>query len=208
MKKLLICYVHGFNSAFSPENDKVKALKAAFSNADVVGLKYDLEIDDFVGQLRKDLNTKLESDLYDSVLLVGSSLGGFLADHLAKTTGYSAVLINPSIRPDVTLLKELGPKVNLTNAKNWNFTRHALYELKGLAEAYYPFEKPALRLVLLDKGDELLDYELAVWHYKADAKVVVFEGGNHRFAHINEAMPEIVKLANTVVDAHPCLSKK
>lgn len=200
---MLICYVHGFNSAFTTENDKVKALAAAFPTDDVVGLEYNLEKPDPLKQLRDNLDEYLSYGDHDSVLLVGSSLGGFLVDKLAKITGFNSILINPLIVPDTFLSREIGPHVNLTNYKRWNFTNAAFNELKALGQNIWPFEKEALRLVLLDKGDEVLPFDIARDHFANKAKVVIFEGGNHRFAHIAEAMTEIKKHALTVVQITP-----
>src|SRR6266542_1049392 len=48
-----------------------------------------------------------------TLTLVGSSLGGFYATHLAQRFGVRAVLINPALRPYDDLASYVGPQRNL-----------------------------------------------------------------------------------------------
>ena len=49
--------------------------------------------------------------------LIGSSLGGFYATHLAERFGVRAVLINPAIRPYEDLQPFAGRQLNLYRAR-------------------------------------------------------------------------------------------
>ena len=46
-------------------------------------------------------------------------------------------------------------------------------------------------LLLLDKNDEVLDYRIAAERYQQCADVVIFDGGDHQFQHMAEALPRI-----------------
>jgi len=46
-------------------------------------------------------------------------------------------------------------------------------------------KKPVL--VLLDKGDELIDYQIALKAYQHHGMVQCFDGGLHRFDHLHSA---------------------
>jgi len=46
-------------------------------------------------------------------------------------------------------------------------------------------------LLLLDAGDEVLDYRLAEAAFRGCGKTIVYPGGSHRFDHLAEALPEI-----------------
>jgi hypothetical protein len=49
-------------------------------------------------------------------------------------------------------------------------------------------------LLLLDKNDETIDYRYAQSFYAACGKTLAFEGGSHRFEHMDESFPDIRKL--------------
>ena len=51
--------------------------------------------------------------------------------------------------------------------------------------------------MLLDEGDELLDYREAEAFYRGCGKILVYPGGNHRFEHLPQAGDEIVRLHDT-----------
>ncbi|MDH3949274.1 MAG: hypothetical protein OEU74_09985, partial [Gammaproteobacteria bacterium] len=54
-----------------------------------------------------------------------------------------------------------------------------------------PCAEPVPTLLLLDKGDEVLDYRIATTRYQDCAEVIIFDGGDHQFQHLAEALPRI-----------------
>jgi len=48
--------------------------------------------------------------------------------------------------------------------------------------------------VLLDAGDEVLDYRIAEGTFYACGRTLVWPGGSHRFEHLPDALPEIRRL--------------
>ena len=52
-------------------------------------------------------------------------------------------------------------------------------------------------LVLLDRGDELIDSESTAEYIGDRYPVVMFEGGSHRFEHTRESLPHIRNLINS-----------
>ncbi|MCL4432551.1 MAG: esterase [Epsilonproteobacteria bacterium] len=115
-----------------------------------------------------------------TVTLIGSSLGGYYATYLSEHYGIKAVLINPSIQPYDTLQKVLGNAFNYYDESHfeWNEQHvHALrqYEVQTITPQQY--------MVLLQTGDELLDYRQAQRKFE-DATVIVEEGGNHSYENI------------------------
>ncbi|TYL47679.1 YqiA/YcfP family alpha/beta fold hydrolase [Marinomonas sp. IMCC 4694] len=50
-------------------------------------------------------------------------------------------------------------------------------------------------LLLFDKGDELIDYRETV-RLLPDIQTLIFEGGSHRFDHIDESLDAIQQYAN------------
>jgi predicted esterase YcpF (UPF0227 family) len=86
----MIVYLHGFNSAFNPDSDKVRAL----SKIDEV---YPVSYNSFDSHtnILYDLLTKTRH--LENPVFVGTSLGGFYAAALASSFGTPCVLINPLV---------------------------------------------------------------------------------------------------------------
>ncbi len=107
--------------------------------------------------------------------LLGSSLGGFYATWLAEKHGLKAVLINPAIDPHVGLRDYLGPQQNLHTGEPYELTEAHLREWE---ELYVPRITPERYLLIVETGDEVLDYRRAVERY-AGAEQLVVPGGDH-----------------------------
>ena len=150
-----IIYLHGFkSSALSIKGQQLK--------------QYFLEHSDVKVHL-PDLNQQPEqvmqglADLIESledVALVGSSLGGFYATQLVAKYGIPAVLINPAMRP-WQLFRDLFGEGLLPFAvtPEWTLDDAQLDQLEQMA---VPFVQDADKiLVLLQQGDEILDYREA-----------------------------------------------
>lgn len=120
--------------------------------------------------------------------LVGSSLGGFYATHLAGAFGLKAVLVNPAVHPALLFRPALG-----TEQKNWHgdstyrFTQAHLDELAALDQSAPAH--PANLLVMLETGDTTLDWRDAASYYR-DAHQLVFQGGDHGFTRF----PDVLEL--------------
>jgi predicted esterase YcpF (UPF0227 family) len=126
-----------------------------------------------------------------SICLVGSSLGGYYATYLAERHGAKAVLLNPAIDPHVGLRAYLGPQKNLHTGEPYKLTEAHLREWKNF---YSERITPQRYLLLVETGDEVLDYRNAVARY-AGAEQVVTEGGNHSLQSFAEHLPRIARFA-------------
>jgi predicted esterase YcpF (UPF0227 family) len=113
----------------------------------------------------------------DKITLVGSSLGGFYAIYLAHKYKLKVVLINPSLAPYETLLKTKGRFPHYYDGSSFEWNDGHLESLRK----YEVFDgRDAQFLLLLQKGDELLDYAKALEKFPA-AEAFVEEGGSHSF---------------------------
>ena len=123
--------------------------------------------------------------------MIGSSLGGFYARYLGETSSRVArvVLINPALRPWLTLAPCLGDNTNYVSGEPFRFERADLSALEDYRIERLQHPKPTL--VLLDAGDEVIDSRVAAEDYAACGKVVCYPGGSHRFEHVAEAVAEI-----------------
>lgn len=122
--------------------------------------------------------------------LVGSSLGGFYATWLAERHGLKAVLVNPCVACHEKLAGEVGrPQKNWHDGSEYLFTAAHLDELAMLHVAR--LECAERYLLLVEKGDEVLDWREAARYYQG-ARQVVLEGGDHGFTRFAEYIPEIL----------------
>lgn len=175
-----ILFLHGFASSGS--GNKSAALKVWFGEGEV--LAPDLPV--APGQSMALLESLLATEAFD--LLVGSSLGGYYADCLNGRHAIPSVLINPSTRPFETLAPYVGEQ------RRWPAGPTFLWEACYLRElrALYRQRPGAMEryLVLLQTGDEVLDYRLAMERYQGQ-QVMVEPGGNHRFENLHDYLPAI-----------------
>jgi len=131
------------------------------------------------------------------VCLVGSSLGGFYATAAAERFGVRAALINPAVAPDVDLRDHGGIQVNLHTGARFEVTQAHFDDLRALRVDR--ITRPQRYLLLVQTGDEVLDYRQAVAFY-AGAYQFVQGGGDHAFAGFEAQIPTI--LAFVARDGH------
>jgi hypothetical protein len=179
----LIVYLHGFNS--SPLSHKAQLLRNYMAEQ---GMEHRYACP-ALPPLPLQAIAAIEERMGPGVCFVGSSLGGFYATYLAERHGARAVLINPAIEPHVGLRAYLGPQKNLHTGEPYELTERHLSEWRGL---YMPRISPERYLLLVETGDELLDYRAAVSRY-AGAQQVVVQGGDHSLQSFPRHLPRIVE---------------
>ena len=115
------------------------------------------------------------------IKLIGSSLGGYYAIYLSNKYNLKAVLINPSTQPQETLRKVLGKTYSFYDKKSGFFWEEE--HIKSLSR--FKVKHPPINnlLLLSQKGDETLDYSVAV-KYLQGARMVVEDGGDHGFVGV------------------------
>jgi uncharacterized protein len=165
----LIVYLHGFNS--SPQSHKAQVLQQYMSER---GLAHEYACPALPPLAREALEA-VEPYLARKPCLLGSSLGGFYATWLAEKHGLKAVLINPAIDPHVGLRDYLGAQQNLHTGEPYELTEAHLRDWEQL---YVPRITPERYLLIVETGDEVLDYRRALERY-AGAEQVVVPGGDH-----------------------------
>lgn len=126
-------------------------------------------------------------------LLVGSSLGGYYATSLAERFGMKAALVNPAVAPFDHLGDEfLGPHRNPHTGEVFVFTLAHVDALRRMQVTQ--ISDPARYLLLVQTGDEVLDYRHAVQFY-AGCRQLVQTGGNHAFEDFGAVIPQILHFA-------------
>lgn len=181
----MLIYVHGFNSGSA--SSKARVLQMTLAKLELGASFLCLDLPHRPAQAIAVLGNLI--DRYDEVKLVGSSLGGFYATWLAERCGVKAVLINPAVHAQFVLANELGEQKNYSSGEVYQFTQHHLSELAALD--LLQVSHPENILLLVETGDEILDYRDAVAYY-AHCRQIVVPGGDHGFQSFAQYIPTIL----------------
>lgn len=191
----MIVYLHGFNSA--PSSHKARSL-AAWLAARGLGHRFTCPaLPDLPNEAIDVIEAELARHDPARVTLIGSSLGGYYATWLAEKHGLRAVLINPAVRPYVGLEACLGTQKNLYTGVEYRLTREHLAQWRAL-EA--PHVDPERYLLLLETGDEVLDWREAALRYEG-ARMSVRDGGDHTLKSFPEHLQRILSFARLAENA-------
>ena len=177
----MIVYIHGFNS--SPASHKSNQLRERLA---ALGREKEFACPALPHGPREAM-ALLEREVSglpaDQVTLVGSSLGGFYATYLTEKLGMRSVLVNPAITPHDGLRAYLGPQKNLYTGDEYVLTEEHLAQLAGL-HVRNPAKMDSY-LLMHTTGDELLDWRIAVDHYRGCRQVIV-QGSDHGFREFED----------------------
>jgi len=183
----MIIYIHGFGS--SGFGGKATFFKEHFESEIILpSLSYVPAL--AIHTLEQLIEMLLKSG--ENVNLVGSSLGGYYAIYLACKYDLRAVLINPAIIPYKTLDK-IGMSTNYFDMSTFEVTLEHLNALRVLEVKKVQNQENFM--VLLQKGDEVLNYKEAV-EKLPNANLYIEEGGNHSFEDITRYFSAIDKFFN------------
>jgi predicted esterase YcpF (UPF0227 family) len=188
MQPLTLLYLHGFNSAHT--SHKAQVLQA---HLDRLGRGAQLLAPDLPHRPAQAmaLVESLLAQMPSKPTLVGSSLGGYYATYLAERHDLRAVLINPAVAPYRLLSPLLGPQRNFYTGETYELTARHLAELQALeVETLHPERY----FLLVQTGDEVLDYREAVTRY-VGANQCVIAGGDHGFQQFENYLDAILAFA-------------
>jgi len=181
-----ILYIHGFNSSpLSLKSELTKHYVQQHHNQIVFHCP---QLKSSPTETLAQLEAMILSKPQQQWLLIGSSLGGYFSTYLAEKYDLPAVLINPAIRPFDLLVDYIGQQENPYTNEVYQVTESHMYELKSLF-----CEKISQKryMVMVQTGDEVLDYQQAVDKYH-DCQLIVQSGGDHSFINYSEMLPSIV----------------
>jgi predicted esterase YcpF (UPF0227 family) len=174
-------FIHGFSS--HGYGSKAKALREYFSQKHEPFIAPSLSyVPDLAIQTLEELIT-----VCDDVKLIGSSLGGYYAMHLAQKYDLKVALINPAMASHRTLRRMLGMAPNFYDGSHFEWKESHLEMLERYETTMHDQNKV---LLLVQKGDELLDYTEAVKKLSG-ARQIIEEGGSHAFEGIERYFDEI-----------------
>lgn len=122
--------------------------------------------------------------------VIGSSLGGFLATFVAERYACRACLVNPAVAPHSILPDYLGRYYHPVLQRYYDVSAEHMALLQQLEPK--TLQQPQNYLVLLQSGDEVLDYRLALDFYQG-AEIELVTGGDHSFVGYADYLPHIAK---------------
>ena len=191
-----IIYLHGFQS--SALSIKGQQLKQYFAENNAVTV-YLPDLNQAPLQVMQQMSALIES--LQNVTLVGSSLGGFYATQLVAKYGVPAVLINPAMRP-WQLFRELFADADLPYqvTPDWVLDNTQLDQLAQMAHSFV--QDADKILVLLQQGDEVLDYREAQRYYSGGshrALVITAAQGNHAMDNFAEKIPMLFRFLSDCI---------
>tara|TARA_B110000503_G_scaffold125384_1_gene192909 strand:+ start:1569 stop:2156 length:588 start_codon:yes stop_codon:yes gene_type:complete len=182
-----ILYLHGFGSRFSGTSPKCKLLSE-------IGTVYGCDIDytKHRGIIKENIETYILNQFRmgnEIDMIIGTSMGGYMANVVGVSLGLPFVMINPSISPYTSLCKRVGTHTDFYGNQ---------YTLEQeVVDSYKTFDTPSIGgcgFVILDRDDELFDYTVTQKSLKYRTKI--FDGGSHRFDHMEESLPLIEAFFN------------
>jgi predicted esterase YcpF (UPF0227 family) len=173
-------YLHGFLS--SPKSKKAQELIHFFDDNQMSGQLIvpilSFEPAEAIQQAQDAVHALQQQPGIDQVFVMGSSLGGFYANYLAEKENIKAVLINPAVRPFDLFDKYLGLNEHFYDGQTYLLELKHIEQLKQLEVTQ--LSKPKALFLLLQTGDETLDYQLATEKY-SDCPSWIEPGGTHSF---------------------------
>ena len=185
----MLIYLHGFNS--SPQSHKAQFL-AQWMQEHGLGARFACpELPHRPLQAIGAIEEEMARHSGEPLTLIGSSLGGFYATWLAEKYSARAVLINPAVSPHAGLRAFPLSQQNLYTGERYELAEEHFLEWGQLV---VPRITPELYLLMVETGDEVLDYREALQTYRGCRQLVV-EGGDHTLKSFPEHIPLILDFA-------------
>ncbi|MCX5544580.1 alpha/beta fold hydrolase [Paraburkholderia sp. CNPSo 3076] len=189
----MIVYLHGFRS--SPQSFKARLLAARMAELGRSGewLCPTLPVSpqEAIALAEQEIGAQLKPG--ERVTLIGSSLGGYFATHLAQKHGWRAALLNPAVVPDRDLSKYLGEQPLWHGGGSIVVEPRHLEELRALAVT--KVTQPARYYLIAATGDEVLDYREMLAHYPG-VPTHLIEGSDHGISEFADYVDEVIRFCD------------
>jgi predicted esterase YcpF (UPF0227 family) len=176
-----ILYVHGLGSYYNSSHEKIIALKT-------IGTVVGIDVDYCKGYESVFEKVSSAASINNIDVIIGTSIGGYMAAQVGAECGVPFVALNPIINPKTWLQQWIG-----------NFADHN-NQTKMLSnntvEGYPVMNTDGNGLVLLDSNDQIINARKTNSLLEDTFHVKMFTGGNHGFAHMESALPLILAHMN------------
>jgi predicted esterase YcpF (UPF0227 family) len=185
----MILYLHGFLSTeFSTKGQWVKQAFAK-EGVEVITPTYPMASVAKSIELIEQVIADRKAQGNPFKMIMGSSLGGFYGLYFAQKYQWPCVMINPALDPKALMIDNLG---DYTHPTTGEFIQLNPAYMDDFTHYYVNRKNLSPTLLLLDKGDDVIPYQIAQKAFKHHGETQVYEGGSHAFDHIEEAWPSIL----------------
>ena len=185
---MLILYIHGFLS--SPQSLKAQQTQAYCASQNPLLHFSCPALPAYPAEAMAILEHVIRGAEENQIGLIGSSMGGYYATALSQRYQLPAVLVNPAVRPYDLMDHYLDQDLkNYHTEEASRLQQHHVAEMRALEVNRLQY--PALLWLMVQTGDETLDYRHAVERYQS-CKQTIEEGGDHSFQHFDVWLPEII----------------
>ena len=171
-----ILYFHGFKS--SSDSTKAKDLHKFISRRTRNTILITPNIHDNFHDAHDQIVNLIESN-QPNIFFMGSSLGGYYASFFSQKYNKKAVLINPAIPPLKDFEMHLGKNKNYSNGNKFIITKNDIDYIRSLS--YKKILKPKNLMILLESGDEILNYN-DTSSYFSGSHIDILYGGDHSYS--------------------------
>ncbi len=124
-----------------------------------------------------------------SLVVIGSSLGGFYAALVAQATGCRCVLLNPAVYPARDLTAFIGRVTNWHDEGGYEFTQQHVDELRAMQTT--AFTRPQRYMAIISKGDEVLSWREMTARYPA-AHMRLLPRSDHAISEFDGMASEVL----------------
>ena len=185
-----ILYLHGFAS--SADSTKAKVIKSFVkkntSSTKILIPNLDNNIKSAYQQIEEIIKTESPSSI------IGSSLGGFFGIYFAEKYDLLCVNINPAI-PPIDMSEYLGENQNYSTGEKFVIDQDQLDWLGLMNKKIKNLKKQKNFMTLVQSGDEVLDYKLAIEYFSGSQIDITF-GGDHSFEDFESHIQKIQNFLN------------
>tara|TARA_B110001452_G_C15201715_1_gene417039 strand:+ start:695 stop:1297 length:603 start_codon:yes stop_codon:yes gene_type:complete len=187
-----LIYLHGFNS--SPQSVKALQMNQFITDncSEITIVTPTLEVTPRIAlEQIITLVDEIKNIEENAVIrFVGSSMGGFLATLCGEKYDAKAVLINPAVAPHRMIESLIGDYTNPYSGEEFSVTMKDGDELAVMN--FDVLLAPSNYWVLLQQGDETLDYHDALSAYQ-HSRITLEPLGDHGFVGFNRYLHAIVE---------------
>jgi len=179
----MLIYLHGLNS--SNQSQKAGILRERLAPTRVLVPSYPAHRPDAAIARLSDLFRELGRE--PPPVVVGSSMGGFYAQYLARQFTFAHLfLINPALTPWDLLRDVEGVSQTTAYGEIYLIDQDLIESTRKYGIATLCDGVPTT--LLLDRGDQVIDFRIAESLYRDCGRLLIFEGGDHSFQHLEEAI--------------------
>ncbi len=184
-----LIYLHGFNS--SNKGSTARELSRLFP--ELIAVTYDYCNPN---KAFEQINSLITNELKDEkeIVLIGSSLGGFWANHFAQLFNLKCLLINPSLIPSRSLTKYIGSNTNYSTNQIKTLT---IENCNSYSKYETNINENTFRTVIISMNDTIVNYYETI-ELLEGSKFIFHPLEGHQFKDYQFLEKEINTLINTI----------